>query len=250
MGDQLPHEPATGQLIVYFPEAEHVTGPIDSEADRTLFPRVPHCKVDITIGTAGGVEVVEHDDGRVDVLVASNRPNLDSLETLGLGGIYRYDTSAWPTSEDDCVPAEDGSLHVEAGNAGKSLFIPQSPLLVTPSDIVASGNDTYYVSSVFTGHVAEYDANGLFLRYVASPPVGGVAVPAPVGQVTSFTPFGIGVTPDGSLWIADMGIQGVGPAGGEGEVYVVTFDELGLPSAPVSVNQGLDFPDGIGVFTR
>lgn len=249
VGDQLPHEPATGQLIVYFPEAEHFTGPIDPDADRTLFERVPHCKVDITIGTAGGIEVEEipGSHGGAKVLVASNRPNVD---TFAPGGIYEYDISEWPTSEADCIRAEDGSLHVDPDATGKSLFIPQSPLLMTPSDIVHSGNGTYYVSSVFTGHVAEFDRNGLFLRYVASPPVGPVAVPTPTGQVTSFTPFGIGVTPDGSLWIADIGIQGTGPAAGEGEVYVVTFDDLGLPRTPVSVNDGLAFPDGIGVFTR
>ncbi|HEU5084776.1 MAG TPA: hypothetical protein VFU14_15645 [Acidimicrobiales bacterium] len=246
VGDQLFDAPATGQLIVWFPSAEHFGGPIDPAQDRTVFERIPHCKIDIAIATAGGVEVEEIPGSRGDawVFVASNRPAVDDPSDVAPGGIYRYSTADWPTSEAEC---ENEERLVDQDRAGKSLFIPQGPLTFTPSDIVHSGRGTYYVSSVFTGQVAEFDRTGTFLRYVAGPPVGGVAVPAPVGQLASFTPFGIGVTPDGSLWIADMGIQGVAPASGEGEVYVVRFDDAGNPSAPVSVNDGLDFPDGIGV---
>jgi hypothetical protein len=246
VGNQLPNEPATGQLIVWFPSAEHFTGPIDPEQDRTLFERVPHCKIDIGIGTAGGAEVEEIPGSRGDawVYVASNRPAIDDPANIAPGGVYRYSTKDWPTSEVEC----DNPDHLfDQSRTGKSLFIPQGPLSFTPSDIVHSGRGTYYVSSVFTGQVAEYDRSGVFRRFVANPPVGGVGVPAPIGQLTSFTPFGIGVTPDGSLWIADMGVQGAGPAGGEGEVYVVRFDAADQPAAPVSVNQDLAFPDGIGV---
>ena len=246
VGDQLFDAPATGQLIVWFPSAAHFTGPIDAAQDRTLFKRVPHCKIDIAIGTAGGIEVEEIPGsyGDANVFVASNRPAVDDPDTAAPGGIYRYSTADWPTSEAEC---DNEERLIDRSRTGKSLFIPQGPLLFTPSDIVHSGHGTYYVSSVFTGQVAEYDRSGLFRRFVANPPVEGVGVPAPIGQAVSFTPFGIGVTPDGSLWIADIGIQGTGPAGGEGEVYIVTFDELGQPSTPVSVNQGLAFPDGIGV---
>lgn len=246
VGDQLFDAPATGQLIVWFPTADHFTGPIDPAQDRTLFKRVPHCKIDIAIGTAGGIEVEEIPGsfGDANVYVASNRPAIDDPSAIAPGGVYRYSTADWPTSEAEC---DNEERLFDQSRTGKSLFIPQGPLLFTPSDIVHSGRGTYYVSSVFTGQVGEYDRNGLFMRFVANPPVGGVGVPAPVGQATSFTPFGLGVTPDGSLWIADIGIRGVGPAGGEGEVYIVRFDELGLPQAPVSVNDGLDFPDGIGV---
>jgi len=246
VGDQLFDAPATGQLIVWFPSAEHFTGAIDPDQDRTLFPRIPHCKIDVAIATAGGVEVEEipGSGGDAFVYVASNRPRIDDPTDPAPGGVYRYSTADWPTSESEC-DTEDRLI--DQSRTGKSLFIPQGPLTFTPSDIVHSGRGTFYVSSVFTGQIAEYDRSGLFLRYVANPPVGGVGVPAPIGQVTSFTPFGIGVTPDGSLWIADIGIQGTGPADGEGEVYVVRFDDAGQPSAPESVNQDLAFPDGIGV---
>lgn len=50
VGDQLPQDPATGQLIVWFPGAEHFLG-ADAGGD---FARVPHCKIDVGLGTAGG----------------------------------------------------------------------------------------------------------------------------------------------------------------------------------------------------
>ena len=53
VGDQLFDAPATGQLVVWFPSAEHFQGAIDAEQDRTLVPRIPHCKIDISIATAG-----------------------------------------------------------------------------------------------------------------------------------------------------------------------------------------------------
>ena len=237
VGDQLPQDPATGQLIVWFPRARHFKGP-DAAGE---FRQVPHCKIDVQLGTAGGIAV----DG-TDVYVASNRPAAESAQP---GGVYRYDSTVWPKMRDGKIRGcsrEDstGARLADEDRVGKSLFIPQSPLLLTPSDIVDSGRDSWYVSSVFTGHVAEFDREGTFLRYILEPPAG-----APIGQLTGITPFGIGVTPRGGLWIADIGVQGSGPAEGEGSVVVVRFDRSGEPRAPVTIDEGLEFPDGIGVVT-
>ena len=235
VGDQLPQDPATGQLIVWFPRARHFTGP-NAAGD---FRRVPHCKIDVQLGTAGGIAV----DG-TDVYVASNRPAVDSGQP---GGVYRYDSTTWPRMRHGKIRGcgrEDatGAPLADEDRVGKSLFIPQSPLLVTPSDIVDSGNDTWYVSSVFTGHVAEFDRDGTFLRYVLEPPAG-----APIGQLTGITPFGLGVTPRGDLWVADIGVQGDGPAAGAGSVVRVRFTRAGEPREPKTIDEGLEFPDGIGV---
>lgn len=231
VGDQLPHQPATGQLIVWYLEASHLA-PLP-DGDRNDFLRVPHCKIDVSVGTAGGIEV----DG-TDVYLASNRPDLTGLQP---GGVYRYDSTVWPTGEtaaDGCGRTDaTGEQLADAGRVGKSLFLLQGASgSFTPSDIVDSGRGTFYVSSVFTGQVAEYGRDGLFRRYVV----------ATAGQLGGITPFGIDVTEDGTLWIADMGVQGDGPAQDQGSVVRVRFDAVGNPGPPEEIDRGLQFPDGIG----
>jgi hypothetical protein len=223
VGDQYPHQPATGQLIEWFPTAASF-GPAIGP-DRNDFVRVPHCKVDVSIGTAGGIAV----DG-TDVYIASNRPDLEHLEP---GGIYRYDSTVWPASESECA----GGV---APDPGRSLFVPQlPPLLTTPSDIVDSGRGTWFISSVYSGTVSEFDRSGTFLRYVM----------VTTGQAAGITPFGIGVDSDGSLWVADMGVLLVGPMPDQGSVVRVRFDENDAPGQPEVIDEGLQFPDGIGVVT-
>ncbi len=231
VGDQLPQDPATGQVIEWFLDASHLrhVGP-----DRNDFARVPHCKIDVSLGTAGGMEV----DGHA-LLVASNRPNLPAAQP---GGVYRYDTSVWPTGEtpaQGCGRADStGQQLANADRVGRSLFAPQVPgLLTTPSDIVHSGRGTFFISSVFTGEVAEYDRGGLFRRFVV----------ASTGQVGGITPFGLDVTRDGTLWIADIGIFGSGPAPDAGSMVRVRFDADDRPLALETIDDGLQFPDGVGV---
>lgn len=232
VGDQLPQDPATGQLIEWFITADHLrrVGP-----DRNDFARVPHCKIDVSLGTAGGIEV----DGD-SVLIASNRPNVGAAQP---GGIYRYDTNVWPKGEtpaDGCGRQDaTGQQLANPDRVGRSLFTPQIPgLLTTPSDIVDSGRGTYFISSVFTGQVAEYDKAGVFRRFVV----------ATAGQAGGITPFGLGVTRDGTLWIADIGVVGPGPAADAGSVVRVRFDANDRPLALETIDQGLQYPDGIGVF--
>lgn len=221
VGDQFPHAPATGQLIVWFPTADDMrhVGP-----DRNDFDRVDHCKIDASIGTAGGIEI----DG-TDVLIASNRPD---LETGRQGGIWRYDTTGWPTAEEPGCSTDP----IAETRIGRTLFIEQTPgLLTTPSDIVHSGRDSYFISSVFTGQIAEYSRDGEFVRFVLLP-----------GFIT---PFGIGVDSAGNLWAADIGLIGPIPGPGQGSVAVIRFGPGDVPLPPETIDDGLEFPDGIGVVT-
>ncbi len=234
VGDQLPTSPATGQLIEWFPDAAMFRGPIGP--GRTDFARVPHCKIDVGIGTAGGIAV----DGAT-VYVASNRPNLATLE---IGGIYRFDSARWPQAPTDAAGcgARDatGKPVADAAHRGKSLFIAQGPLALTPSDIVDSGRGTFYISSVFTGTITEYDRSGNVVR-----PVLVSLLP----QLEGVTPYGLGVTADGALWIADIGVVGSGPAAGAGSVVRLPIAADGAPGTVEVVDEGLEFPDGIGVHT-
>ncbi|HVM41338.1 MAG TPA: hypothetical protein VM618_11245 [Acidimicrobiia bacterium] len=233
IGDVFPHEPATGELVLFF-------GPFD----RT---DVPSCKLDTTLGTAGGLWV--DPDARA-IYVATNRPGADGLP----GGVYRYTgdfpTAATPAGGCGRIDASGAPL-VDAGRITKELFIAGAPFSMTPSTVIGSGRGTFYVSSVFTGTVAEYDGDGLFLRYVLVPPM-----PPPGGAFTAtgVTPFGLATTPDGSLWVADLGIQpnandGLGAVHEEGSVVRIEFGTLGLPRPFAVVDESLTFPDGLGVTT-
>jgi hypothetical protein len=257
VGDQQPQSPANGQLILWFHDGDgtfddgftYGEGAIADPSD------TDYCKIDTGIATAGGIWV----DGDT-VYVASARPgNAEGY------GIFKY-TGLAGVTKDDCPDRNTPILTQPAlvtslpGPLTKSLFIPGNPMSMTPSAIVPSGRDTWYVSSVFDGNVAEYSAEGVFMRHVAGSP-SGAPVSLPIGQfegdapaelTAAGTPFGIGVTPDGTLWYADMGVRfdaGPGPAEDAGSVKYVTFAEDGTPSAPQTPDEKLNFPDGIGVVT-
>lgn len=241
VGDQLPTGPATGQLIEWFPTADMFKGP--TGPGRTDFPRVPHCKIDVGLGTSGGIAV---DNG--SLYIASNRPNLQSF---ALGGIYRYDYTLWPKGEtpaDGCSRQDVTGKRLAAAQAvGKSLFIPQGPFALTPSAIIATGRGTFYVSSVFTGTIAEFDRTGGFVRMVLVS-AGQVGQPGVIPQLNGVTPFGMGIAGDGALWVADIGVVGTGPAAMAGSVVRLPMIN-GVPGSPLVIDEKLEFPDGIGIVT-
>jgi polyvinyl alcohol dehydrogenase (cytochrome) len=230
VGDEQPQSPATGQLIVWFP------GPDGTFSGN----EIPYCKVDVAIATAGGVHV----DGRDRVYVAANRPGI-TAEHVELGGVYRY--SDLPTSLGQCRRTDrTGAPLVDEGLVTKERFVLGTPHgALTPSAIVPSPDGGFFVSSVLTGVIAEYDSAGHFVRRILDPPVTRLLPPTPGG-----TPYGMAIDDDGSLWYADIGVEltlpAPGPVDGHGSVRRIRFVD-GEPLAPETVRAGLSFPDGLGL---
>jgi hypothetical protein len=237
IGDTLPGEPAGGQLFLWFAPftaGYHVAHDKDA---RFYVGRVDHCSIDDGLATAGGIAV----DDNGDVYVATNRPDDNNQP----GAVWRY-RGRWPTSAAHCTKRYL-KRHIT-----KTRIIPQAsagpdpdPHAATPSAVVISPQDTLYVSSVFSGTIAEYTKGGIWVRdiYPESP----VATPTgPTGQ----TPYGLAFTADGSLWIADLGIVGDDSAPDEGSVIRVRFDSTGTRDPTnATMRDGLQFPDGLGVYT-
>ncbi len=213
--------PGDGQLILWFP-------PFDSFD-------VAFCKLDISIGTAGQILVDEGDR----VLVASARVT---------SGIWVYEPP-FPTSNDAAggCGRVDGTGAPLADQVTKRLFIPADANIPTPNAIVKSPSGTYYVSSVINGVIAEYDAEGRFLRRILEPPAGETLGPEPY---STGSPFGLAIDGAGTLYYADIGIVvrngRVGPGPHTGTVRKIHFID-GEPQPPITMDRGLDFPDGLGV---
>jgi hypothetical protein len=238
IGNTLPGEEANGQLFLWF-------GPFDNgfrtERDpdsgvQFFVGEVGHCEVDRTLATAGGIAV----DANGDVYVAANRPT--EIPGGDPAGVWRY-SGRWPTSLAECTP------EYLATNITRTLVIPSVggvPADVrapTPSAVVVSPAGTLYVSSVFSGTVAEFRKDGTWVRdlYPLSPIT-------PFTGPTTQTPFGLAVTSDGALWIADLGIAIAQPAPAAGSVIRLGFAG-GSPTLPAeTIRDGLTFPDGLGVY--
>lgn len=228
-----------GQLIVWFPPftgGEYVDG-----ADNAGFDDVAFCKVDIGIATAGGIYV----DGDDNVYLGSARPPTS--------GVLRY-SGDWPTGPDaagGCGRNDGtGAPLVDDGAVTREVFIPAGPHgLSTPHSVAPAPDGGFYVSSVITGVINEYDAEGAFVRTILEPPAGEELGPEPF---STGTPLGIGVAPDGTLYYADIGVvadpvNGFGPGEDTGSVRAITFVD-GEPQPPETLDEGLAFPDGIGIF--
>jgi len=212
--------PATGQLIVWFP-------PFDTT-------EVAYCKLDIELATAQSILV--SDDV---VFVAAAR-----------GGVFRYD-GPFPTGPDVAggCGGTDATGAPMAQTVSKSVWIEAGDNeLATPAGLAPAPDGGMYVSSVFTGIINEYGADGAFVRRVLEPPAGEAIGVEPY---STGTPLGIGVGPDGTLYYADIGLVAApgdlpGPGQGTGTVRRIVFDD-GMPEPPEIMAEGLAFPDGIGV---
>jgi len=221
--------PGTGQLTIWFPPFH-------------LIPSENHyCKIDNAIATAGGIYI----DDQERIYVASARND---------AGIYRY-TGALPTSDDaagGCGGVDElGAPFVDPGRITKELFIVGGDTNIpSPNAVVSSGHGTFYVSSVINGVIAEYDASGKFVRRILEPPAGEMLGPQPY---STGTPLGIGVDSQGTLYYADLGLVvtpgNIGPGDHTGTVRRIRF-ENGQPLAPEIIDQGLRFPDGIGILEQ
>jgi hypothetical protein len=237
IGNTLPGEPANGQLFLWFgPFDRGFREEVDGGSGAGFYVgEVDHCEIDHTLATAGGIAVAPSGD----VYVAANRPS--DLPVGDPAAIWRY-SGQWPSSMAECTP-EFLAAHITRTAVIPNLPLPLDPHAATPSAVVLSPAGTLYVSSVFTGTVAEFSLDGTWIRdlYPTSP----VAVPTgPTGE----TPFGLAVTSDGSLWISDLGVVGDGPGDGLGSLERLRFAG-GSPAGPAeTVRDGLAFPDGLGVY--
>ena len=119
-------------------------------------------------------------------------------------GIYLYEPP-FPTSND----AAGGCGKVDVTGAPladaiqKSLFIANDGNIPTPNAIIASPNDTFYISSVINGVIAEYDQQGRYVRRILEPPSGETLGPEPY---STGSPFGLGIDSAGTVYYADIGI--------------------------------------------
>jgi len=225
LGGQAPGDPGNGQFIVWFGGAEGT--------DQT------YCKVDVDIATAQSLLVGPDDE----VFVVSARPPTS--------GVWRY--TDLPTSADaagGCGATDATGAPQADAVTREQVLAPGENDILSPAGIALSPTGGFYLSSVITGIINEYDVDWGFVRTVLAPPAG-----AAIGADTSLptgTPLGIGVTPDGTIYYADIGIvndpeNGFGPGDGTGTFRRITFVD-GEPQAPETLAGGLAFPDGVGVY--
>lgn len=220
--------PGTGQVTLWFPPFDHGD--------------VAHCKLDVAVTTAQGVFV----DANDDVYVASARGSANAS-----AGIYRF-RGPFPTSADaagGCGASDDTGAPL-ADAIDKTLFIADAANAPTPNGIVGTPHGTFYVSSVINGVIAEYDAEGNFLRRILEPPAGETLGPQPF---STGTPLGVALDADGTLYYADLGlvIDGtrIGPGPRAGTTRRIRFID-GEAQAPETLGSGYAFPDGVGVLRR
>ena len=213
--------PPTGQLIVWFP-------PFDSE-------QVRYCKIDVTLPTPGGIVVGDDDT----LYVATARPPGN--------GIVRY-TGPFPTSDDaagGCGRTDPLGAPL-ADTVDRSRFIPADEPTLTPNARAVDADGTFYVSSAFTGTIARYGPDGAFLDTIVAPAADDELGTEPR---RGGAPFGLQVADDGSVYWADLGLViadgEVGPRDGAGTVR--RYDPASGEVSTV-VDEGLDIPDGIGIY--
>jgi hypothetical protein len=210
-----------GQLIVWFPPF-----------DRT---DVKYCKVDVAIATAGNIQVRGE-----DVYVASARPPT--------AGVWKY-AGPWPTSDTAAggCASKDSTGAPMTTQVRKSIAIPAGGSIPTPNATARAPHGGFYVSSVISGTIAEFDREGTFVRNVLQPAADDTLGAKPY---RTGTPLGIGVDRKGDLFYADIGItvtaDGVGPGDDTGTVRKIRFVD-GEPQPPQTMDRNLAFPDGIGV---
>jgi hypothetical protein len=216
-----------GQLIVWFPPFESRT--------------VKYCKLDVALVTGQSI-LVQGDT----VYVAMSRPPA--------AGIYAYDAKTFPTGDtpDKGCDGKDNTGAPLATKVAKTKFITPTETndVPTPAGIAKAENGNFFVSSVFSGTIAEFEPDGTYVRTILKPPAGETLGAKPF---STGTPLGIGVAPDGSLFYADIGIvvseNGIGPGRGTGHVRRIAFDAQGNPQAPEIMDSDLAFPDGIGIYS-
>jgi hypothetical protein len=223
---------ANGQLEIWFP-------PFSGD-------EVSFCKLDLHLATGQGIFVDDDDT------VYLNSPRSASDPDATSSGIFRY-TGPFPTSADaagGCGQVDNlGSPLADAVHKQRVLASGDHGLS-TPSGITRGPNGHFFVASVITGVINEYDADWHYLQTVLHPPPGERLGAEPY---STGTPLGLAVGPDGTLYYADIGIvigsSGIGPGTKTGSVRRITFTD-GTANPPDTIAADLQFPDGLGLWTR
>lgn len=221
---------ATGQLVVWFPPFDRF--------------EVPFCKVDVGIATAQQVWVGPDDS----VYLTSPRPTIDA--STANSGVFRYvDLPTSPDASGGCSRRDASGAPLADRVAREKVLAGGADGLATPSGIVGAPDGHFFVSSVITGVINEYDAGWRYLRTVLAPPAG-----ESIGA-TSYstgTPLGLALGRDGTLYYADIGIVfrngGFGPGRKNGSVRRIPLGGGGPPGPPETMAAGLQFPDCLGVW--
>ena len=220
---------ANGQLVVWFAPFDRLD--------------VAYCKLDLQLATGQQIWVAPNDD----IYIASPRPVPEAGATAS--GVFRY-RGPFPTSTDaagGCGRIDNlGSPLADVLRKEKVLAAGDHGL-ATPSGVVGTPEGHFFVSSVITGVINEYDADWNFVQTVVAPPAGETLG---ANSYSTGTPLGLALGRDGTLYYADIGIvydgAGFGPGRKNGSVRRVTFSE-GRPHAPEVVASGLQFPDCLGI---
>ncbi len=220
---------ANGQLIEWFPPYEVFPGPPGAYPN-TNDISTNACKLATDLGTAGAV--LSDAEGRIYV-----------AESSGLR-IDRF-SPPFPTGPD----AAHGCGRVDSTGAPLATTVQREVFAGPAAGMVFAGlafapNGNIYASSVFTGRIAEFGADGRLVRNILAPP--NTTLPIPTGS-----PQDIAVGADGTIYYADLDLRGtlpdVGP-GPNGKVWRIRFNGVGDPLPPELVRQGLAFPDGVALF--
>ncbi len=223
VGDQVTG--ADGQLIIWFPPFEGY-----AEGD------IAYCKIDVALPTAQSILVT----GPEKFLVAASR-----------GGIFEY---SGPLPTDDtpaggCDSTDATGRGLATGVSKTTLVEPGPNGMATPAGLAPAPDDGFYASSVFSGVINSYDADGTLRETVLAPPEGETVGAEPY---STGTPLGLAADSEGNLWYADIGLvisdDGVGPGDSTGTVRMISFID-GKPSEPEVIAKDLAFPDGLGTFT-
>jgi outer membrane protein assembly factor BamB len=222
-----------GQLILWFPPYDDYPG-ADGEFPETDAPSTNFCKIAVDIETAGGIAL----DAQGRVYVASSSGSQ----------ILRFSPPfpTAPTPAGGCGGDDGGLGQPLADLVSREVFASTGNGMGFFSGLAIGPNGNLFAASVVAGNIGEYAVDESFdqrfVRLVVEAPEDPLAFPKSLGN-----PQGIGFDAEGTLYYADLDLQGTFPAldtGPDGRIWRVRFKK-GDPLAPETVVQGLAFPDAV-----